>query len=207
MLPCDWQDLAFLSLLLGRRTHPPHRWVNPSELKWVVESLQRRPPSPPGKFIRMKSLHEMSSTLQIYFLSTNHATGGLGTAKLVWVPVISELEAQLCEEGDEDGADYMVVWVEFAKSLQSCPTLCDPIDSSPPGSPSLGFSRQEHWSGLPFPSPGWSLAGQIKSILKKICISRYNGNCRRVIFMMCHSDQCKRRAHVVGHRFPALKRA
>ena len=40
-----------------------------------------------------------------------------------------------------------------AKSLQSCPTLCNPIDSSPPGSPVLGFSRQEHWSGLPFPSP------------------------------------------------------
>ena len=40
-----------------------------------------------------------------------------------------------------------------AKSLQSCPTLCDPIDGSTPGSPSLGFSRQEHWSGLPFPSP------------------------------------------------------
>ena len=34
-----------------------------------------------------------------------------------------------------------------AKSLQSCPTLCDPIDSSPPGFPSQGFSRQEHWSG------------------------------------------------------------
>ena len=40
-----------------------------------------------------------------------------------------------------------------AKSLQSCPTLCDPIDGSPPGCPILGFSRQEHWSGLPFPSP------------------------------------------------------
>ena len=37
-----------------------------------------------------------------------------------------------------------------AKSLQSCPTLCDPIDRGPL---SLGFSRQEHWSGLPFPSP------------------------------------------------------
>ena len=36
-----------------------------------------------------------------------------------------------------------------AKSLQSCPTLCDPRDKAPP---SLGFSRQEHWSGLPFPS-------------------------------------------------------
>ena len=40
-----------------------------------------------------------------------------------------------------------------AKSLQSCRTLCDPRDGSPPGSPSLGFSRQEHWSRLPFPSP------------------------------------------------------
>ena len=48
------------------------------------------------------------------------------------------------------------------KSLQSCATLCYPIDGSLPGSPvpgilqappSLGFSRQEHWSGLPFPSP------------------------------------------------------
>ena len=40
-----------------------------------------------------------------------------------------------------------------AASLQSCPTLCDPIDGSQPGFPSLRFSRQEHWSGLPFPSP------------------------------------------------------
>ena len=40
-----------------------------------------------------------------------------------------------------------------AKSLPSCPTLCDPIHGSPPGSPSLGFSRQEHWSGSPFPFP------------------------------------------------------
>ena len=87
-----------------------------------------------------------------------------------------------------------------AKLLQSCPTLCDPIDSSPPGSPvtgilqartlewvaisfskhesekkvkslsrvrpsvtpwtaayqgppSMGFSRQEYWSGVPLPSP------------------------------------------------------
>ena len=88
-----------------------------------------------------------------------------------------------------------------AKSLQSCPTLCDPIEGSPPGSPvpgilqartlewvvisfsnawkwkvkvkslsrvrlcatpwtatcqaplSVGFSRQEYWSGVPLPSP------------------------------------------------------
>ena len=40
-----------------------------------------------------------------------------------------------------------------AKSLQSCPTLCDPTDGSHQAPPSLGFSRQEHWNGLPFPSP------------------------------------------------------
>ena len=38
----------------------------------------------------------------------------------------------------------------YVKSLQSCPTLCDPIDGSHQAPPSLGFSRQEHWSGLPF---------------------------------------------------------
>ena len=37
-----------------------------------------------------------------------------------------------------------------AKSLQSCPTLCDPIDGSPPGSPSLGFSRQDTGVGCHF---------------------------------------------------------
>ena len=40
-----------------------------------------------------------------------------------------------------------------ATSLQSCPTLCDPIDGSPQAPLSLGFSRQEHWSGLLFSSP------------------------------------------------------
>ena len=30
-------------------------------------------------------------------------------------------------------------WTAAAKSLQSCPTLCDPIDGSPPGSPIPGI--------------------------------------------------------------------
>ena len=93
-----------------------------------------------------------------------------------------------------------------AKSLQSCPTLCDPIDGSPPGSlvpgilqartlewvaisffnawkwkvkvkslshdrlfvtprtpayqalPSMGFSRQEYWRGVPLPSPTYCMS-------------------------------------------------
>ena len=45
-----------------------------------------------------------------------------------------------------------LVHIPIAKSLQSCSTLCDPTEGSPQAPPSLGFSRQEHWSGLPFPS-------------------------------------------------------
>ena len=41
-----------------------------------------------------------------------------------------------------------------AKSLQSCLTLCDPMDRSPPGSSAHGNSPGEFWGGLPFPSPG-----------------------------------------------------
>ena len=49
---------------------------------------------------------------------------------------------------------YTVKWISYAaaaKLRRSCPTLCNPIDGSPPAPPSLGFSRQEHWSGLPLP--------------------------------------------------------
>ena len=97
--------------------------------------------------------------------------------------------------------DYVASFCSLAKLLQSCPTLCDPIDGSLPGStvpgilqartlewvaisfsnawkwkvkmksfsrvqffatpgtvahqapPSMGFSRQEYWSGVPLPSP------------------------------------------------------
>ena len=38
---------------------------------------------------------------------------------------------------------------------QLCSTLCNPVDCSLPGFSIMGFSRQEYWSGLPFP---WLLA-------------------------------------------------
>ena len=39
-----------------------------------------------------------------------------------------------------------------AKSLQSCPTLCDPIDGSPPGSPVPGIlqARTLEWVPISF---------------------------------------------------------
>ena len=50
-------------------------------------------------------------------------------------------------------------WKQKVKSesevAQSCPTLCDPVNCMAyQAPPSMGFSRREYWSGLPFPSPG-----------------------------------------------------
>ena len=42
-----------------------------------------------------------------------------------------------------------------AKLLQSCPTVCDPMDPiAHQAAVSMGFSRQEYWSGLPCSPPG-----------------------------------------------------
>jgi len=41
-----------------------------------------------------------------------------------------------------------------AQSLQSCLSLCNPMDCSRQTPQSMGFSRREHWSGFPFPPPG-----------------------------------------------------
>ena len=70
--------LECIAMYSYRRSSPPG--IEPRSPALLVDSL---PSEPPGKFTRIKSLHEMSSTFQIYFLSTNHATGGLGPAKLV----------------------------------------------------------------------------------------------------------------------------
>ena len=46
---------------------------------------------------------------------------------------------------------------------QSCPTLCDSMDYSLPGSLSMGFPSREYWNGLPFPSPQDFLNPRIKT--------------------------------------------
>ena len=52
-----------------------------------------------------------------------------------------------------------------AKSLQSCPTLCDPIDGSPPGSPIPGIlqARTPEWVAISF-SNAWKWKVKVKSL-------------------------------------------
>ena len=52
-----------------------------------------------------------------------------------------------------------------AKSLQSCPTLCDPVDGSPPGSPVPGIlqARTLEWVAISF-SNAWKWKVKVKSL-------------------------------------------
>ena len=62
---------------------------------------------------------------------------------------------------------------------QSCLTLCDPIDCSRQAPLSMGFSRQEYWSELPFPSPEIFLTQGLNAGLL---------NCRQVLYHMSHQE-------------------
>ena len=58
-----------------------------------------------------------------------------------------------------------IIAATTAKSLQSCPTLCDPIDSSPPGSPVPGIlqARTMEWAAIFF-SNEWKWKVNVKSL-------------------------------------------
>ena len=53
---------------------------------------------------------------------------------------------------------FFLIQINFAsaKLLQSCPTLCDPIDGSPPGSPFPGIlqARTLEWVAISFSNAG-----------------------------------------------------
>ena len=60
---------------------------------------------------------------------------------------------------------HTLVFTAAAKSLQSCPTLCDPIDGSPPGSPVPGIlqARTLEWVAVSF-SNAWKWKVKVKSL-------------------------------------------
>jgi len=62
-------------------------------------------------------------------------------------------------------SDYKHPAAAAAKSLQSCPTLCDPIEGSPPGSTVLGIlqPRTLEWVAISF-SNAWKWKMKVKSL-------------------------------------------
>ena len=64
---------------------------------------------------------------------------------------------------------FLLLAAAAAKVLQSCPTLCDPIDGSPPGSPVPGTlqARTLEWAAISF-----SIAGKGKVKVKSLSHAR-----------------------------------
>ena len=69
---------------------------------------------------------------------------------------------------------------------QSCLTPSDPMDCSPAGS--MGFSRQEYWSGVPLPSPGAEWQVEIQSSLKPFPLSYFSHSLLLNVEALHHSD-------------------
>ena len=143
----------------------------------------------------------LARILQWIALSSSSRSSGLRDQTHIFY--ISCIGRQVLYHWCHLGSPIPITAAAAAKSRQSCPTLCDPIDGSPPGSPvpgilqartleclaisfsnawkwkvkvkslgrvqllvtpgtavyqappSMGFSRQEYWSGVPLPSPSY----------------------------------------------------
>ena len=67
--------------------------------------------------------------------------------------------------GSHWSTNLIMICAAVAKSLQSCPTLCDPIDGSPPGSPVLGIlqARTLEWVAISF-SNAWKWKVKVKTL-------------------------------------------
>ena len=63
-----------------------------------------------------------------------------------------KLDLEKAEEPEIKLPTYAAAAAAAAKSLQPCPTLCDPIDGSPPGSPVPGIlqARTLEWVAISF---------------------------------------------------------
>ena len=64
----------------------------------------------------------------------------------------SKEDIQMADKSMERCSTLLIIAAAAAKSLQSCPTLCDPIDCSPPGYPIPGIlqARTLEWVAISF---------------------------------------------------------
>ena len=83
----------------------------------------------------------------------------------------------------EHGKLMLNIICVHAKLLQSCPTLCDPVDSSPPGSSVLGFlqARIVEWGSIPS-SKGSSWPRNWTQVSYVSCIGR------QVLHHLCYLE-------------------
>ena len=96
-----------------------------------------------------------------FSISPSNEYIGLISFRMDWLDLLArnKLVTKFMVTRGQSGRAKLEIWdwqihnAAAAKSPQSCLTLCNPIEAAHQAPPSLGFSRQERWSGVPFPSP------------------------------------------------------
>ena len=106
-----------------------------------------------------------------------------------------------------------------AKSLQSCPTLCDPIDGSPPGSPVPGIlqARTLEWVAISF-SNAWKWKVKVKTLSRvRLLVTPWtaahraplswdfpgkNTGVGATVFSRSQVKSCQTQLWCVSHRIP-----
>ena len=196
------------------QTRPSSRWCHPAISSSVVP-FSSCPQLLPGWGSFPKSQlfawggQSTGASALASFLPKN-SQGWSPLERTGWISLQSRGFSRVFSNTTVQKHQFLGAWLSTAaaaaKSLQSCPTLCNPRDGSPPGSPvpgilqartlewvatsfsnawkwkvkvkslsrvrllatswtaayqaplSVGFSRQEYWSGVPLPSPSFPLA-------------------------------------------------
>ena len=74
-----------------------------------------------------------------------------------------------------DRSESFIHWLACVCQTPSVLTLCNPMDCTCQAPPSMGFSKQEYWSGLPFPTlgRGSSPPGERTHLSYVSCIGRW----------------------------------
>ena len=113
--------------------------------------------------IKAKSFYIHSTNFLAIELSTKVLSPWCNLRCHQWsTPKFQEIQAWLFASSV---SDYSVLAAAAAKSLQSCPTLCDSIDGSPPGSPipEILQARTLEWVAISF-SNAWKWKVKVKSL-------------------------------------------
>ena len=103
--------------------------------------------SVPSRSVVSKSLWPQSSI-------PGSSAYGDSPGKNAWSELSCPPPGDLPNPGTEPKSPHIAAAAAAAKSLQLCPTLCDPIDGSPPGSPDCGIpqARTLEWVAISFSS-------------------------------------------------------
>ena len=70
----------------------------------------------------------------------------------MWMDQVTVIQSKVSQKQKKKQISYINAAAAAAKSLRSCPTLCDPMDGSPPGSPVPGIlqARTLEWVAISF---------------------------------------------------------